>query len=53
MHCDAHVKHFEEVRVACATKIRINNGSPERIRTAVTALRGRRPRPLDDGAINI
>src|SRR6266545_5923465 len=26
-------------------------GSPERIRTAVTALRGRRPRPLDDGAV--
>ena len=25
-------------------------GSPERIRTAVTGLRGRRPRPLDDGA---
>ena len=24
--------------------------SPERIRTAVSALRGRRPRPLDDGA---
>ncbi len=26
--------------------------SPEQIRTAVTALRGRRPRPLDDGAGN-
>jgi hypothetical protein len=25
--------------------------SPERIRTAVTALRGRRPRPLDDGTM--
>ena len=25
--------------------------SPEQIRTAVTALRGRRPRPLDDGAV--
>lgn len=25
--------------------------SPEQIRTAVTALRGRRPRPLDDGAL--
>ena len=25
-------------------------GSPERIRTAASALRGRRPRPLDDGA---
>jgi hypothetical protein len=25
-------------------------GSPDRIRTGVTALRGRRPRPLDDGA---
>src|SRR5580693_2974729 len=24
--------------------------SPDRIRTGVTALRGRRPRPLDDGA---
>lgn len=26
-------------------------GSPDRIRTGVTALRGRRPRPLDDGAV--
>ena len=26
------------------------DSTPERIRTAVTALRGRRPRPLDDGA---
>ena len=26
------------------------SGSPERIRTAVSALRGRRPGPLDDGA---
>ena len=25
--------------------------SPDRIRTGVTALRGRRPRPLDDGAV--
>jgi hypothetical protein len=25
--------------------------SPEQIRTAVTALRGRRPGPLDDGAV--
>ena len=24
-------------------------GSPERVRTAVSGLRGRRPRPLDDG----
>ena len=28
-------------------------GSPDRIRTGVTALRGRRPRPLDDGAVHI
>ena len=27
--------------------------SPDRIRTGVTALRGRRPRPLDDGAVLI
>ncbi len=27
-------------------------GSPDRIRTGVTALRGRRPRPLDDGAVH-
>src|SRR5437763_3536980 len=26
------------------------SGSPDRIRTGATALRGRRPRPLDDGA---
>jgi uncharacterized membrane protein YoaK (UPF0700 family) len=31
--------------------VRVVGGSPERIRTAVTALRGRRPRPLDDGAV--
>jgi hypothetical protein len=29
---------------------RIEQCSPDRIRTGVTALRGRRPRPLDDGA---
>ena len=29
---------------------RAGNGSPDRIRTGVTGLRGRRPRPLDDGA---
>ena len=28
-------------------------GSPNGIRTRVTALRGRRPRPLDDGAIQV
>ena len=28
-------------------------GSPEQIRTAVSALRGRRPRPLDDGAVEL
>ncbi len=27
--------------------------SPDRIRTGVTALRGRRPRPLDDGAVHL
>jgi hypothetical protein len=27
------------------------DGSPDRIRTGATALRGRRPRPLDDGAL--
>ena len=32
------------------TKSRALRCSPEQIRTAVTALRGRRPRPLDDGA---
>ena len=31
----------------------ILGGSPDRIRTGVTALRGRRPRPLDDGAVHI
>lgn len=34
----------------CGVHLRCACGSPERIRTAVTALRGRRPRPLDDGA---
>ena len=33
-----------------ATRVSPFPGSPERIRTAVSALRGRRPRPLDDGA---
>ena len=31
-------------------QVRPGDCSPEQIRTAVTALRGRRPRPLDDGA---
>lgn len=35
----------------CGVHLRCACGSPERIRTAVTALRGRRPRPLDDGAV--
>jgi hypothetical protein len=29
------------------------DGSPDRIRTGATALRGRRPRPLDDGAVTL
>ena len=31
-------------------KSKVPRGSPDRIRTGATALRGRRPRPLDDGA---
>ena len=30
---------------------RIKFGSPNRIRTGVTGVRGRRPKPLDDGAL--
>jgi hypothetical protein len=30
-----------------------DSGSPEQIRTAVSALRGRRPGPLDDGAVEL
>ena len=30
---------------------RFSCGSPDQIRTGVTGLRGRRPRPLDDGAV--
>ena len=37
-----------EARTPC---VECGPGSPEQIRTAVTALRGRRPRPLDDGAV--
>ena len=33
------------------TTLRAVRGSPEQIRTAASALRGRRPRPLDDGAV--
>ena len=51
----------EHARCACRTHTRRSPAhprgtnrasvcSPEQIRTAVTALRGRRPRPLDDGA---
>src|SRR5436305_12226856 len=29
------------------------SGSPDRIPTGATALRGRRPRPLDDGAVTV
>jgi hypothetical protein len=35
------------------TTLRAVGGSPEQIRTAVSALRGRRPRPLDDGAVGL
>lgn len=34
------------------TQMRICSGSPKGIRTPVSGLRGRRPRPLDDGAMN-
>jgi hypothetical protein len=34
-----------------ATRNVVVDGSPDRIRTGATALRGRRPRPLDDGAV--
>jgi hypothetical protein len=37
-------------RPLAARDVRFRGGSPDRIRTGVTALRGRRPRPLDDGA---
>ena len=37
-------------RPLAARDVRLHSGSPDRIRTGVTALRGRRPRPLDDGA---
>lgn len=33
--------------------IRDNHGSPKGSRTPVSALRGRRPRPLDDGTIKM
>ena len=29
------------------------SGTPERIRTVATAVRGRRPRPLDDGGLEL
>ena len=38
-------------REQARTRIECGPCSPEQIRTAVTALRGRRPRPLDDGAL--
>ena len=41
---------IEASETRSGTRISLFPGSPERIRTAVSALRGRRPRPLDDGA---
>ena len=40
---------------ACAFRMQgaSSSRSPDRIRTGVTALRGRRPRPLDDGALRV
>src|SRR5215204_372412 len=35
--------------LTCSRQVR--RCSPDRIRTGATALRGRRPRPLDDGAV--
>jgi membrane protein implicated in regulation of membrane protease activity len=37
-------------RPLAPSDVQLRGGSPDRIRTGVTALRGRRPRPLDDGA---
>ena len=45
------MRELEHSQQFHADEFRSHNGSPERIRTAVTALRGRRPRPLDDGAM--
>jgi hypothetical protein len=53
----AHLHHFDTLTSAIwtvqhavhGTRLHVA-GSPDRIRTGVTALRGRRPRPLDDGA---
>jgi hypothetical protein len=45
------VVYFRFLRRPLApSDVRLRGGSPDRIRTGVTALRGRRPRPLDDGA---
>ena len=54
--CDAARARDTRARHACADADEPGHDgralvcSPEQIRTAVTALRGRRPRPLDDGA---
>jgi hypothetical protein len=42
--------HVSGVACARADARGGERSSPDRIRTGVTALRGRRPRPLDDGA---
>jgi hypothetical protein len=43
----------EFIRARAFTGSRVSRSSPDRIRTGVTALRGRRPRPLDDGAEHV
>ncbi len=46
----AYRAQLGRTRKSPGRKSRASRCSPEQIRTAVTALRGRRPRPLDDGA---
>ena len=47
MFCDPSRPNHRETR----QKGGFLSGSPDQIRTGVTGLRGRRPRPLDDGAV--
>ena len=42
---------WEQAKLKPTTRVGCNFGSPNRIRTGVLALKGRCPRPLDDGAI--
>ena len=48
----AFLKTVSETKKEPQMRLSVFNGSPSGVRTRVTGVRGRRPRPLDDGTIS-